>query len=388
VNHAHYFRIGNSLEPFTSQNVGGVVYCPVHADANANPNKIGRAGIVFLGSYIAGDTYRIKAKISFTRHNAGNDQLEPSHTDLADRTGKTLGEMLSAATGEIIMWRRQHISAVVNWPDPGGNLDFNGIAEVYAHANCILEIAHETFNIRDLFDTNTKRDNYLNAVAARCGWNMMHMEFKDDGLYPLPIRAQQDNESSADYKTYISGLVTGLPGIQMAFDDISDLIYQEASARRPAGTIVLRASLHEPVKVRRELCWILRKTGIQRLVNYLFPYYHKGDNRSAISAGLNKGIALLDNAATAEDKDKYIFSHEMAHCRYLRHWEVIIGGGSKPQEHDQNDHNCIMSYAEFIPSRPNLHWHKRNSEEPRFCGKCVLKLRGWDVRDNALPVQS
>jgi hypothetical protein len=78
----------------------------------------------------------------------------------------------------------------------------------------------------------------------------------------------------------------------------------------------------------------------------------------------------------------------MAHCRYLQHCEVNLGGGATPQEHDQSDHNCVMSYAEFIDSRPHLHWSKRSREEPRFCGKCVLKLRGWDVRDQALPAHS
>jgi hypothetical protein len=386
---ADYFGIGNYPEPFTSQNVGGVVYTKVHVNANANPNKIGRAGVLFRGSYIAGDTYKVKAKISFTRHNADNGQLVQSHTDLANKTNKTLDKMLGAETGEIVIWRRHHISALVNWPDPGRDIDFNGIAQMYEYANCELDITHEDYDIEDLYDTAIKRDALLDVLHNHLPmWERDNMVFNNKGLYPFPIRPQRLNESAADYKIYINGEVyEGLPNINMTFDIIAESLYDQVSGLRPAGTIVLRANLVAPVRIRRKLPLLLR-FGLIRSIEDWFdwhPNYYSGDQLHAVSAGNNKGVALLDNAGTVMDKDKYLFAHEMAHCRYMQHWEAP---GGQDQDHDQNDHNCIMSYAERIPTRPNLHWSKGNLDEPRFCGKCILKLRGWDVRAGGMPAQS
>jgi len=387
---SNYFRIGTDLEPFTSQNVGGVVYSKAHADANANASKIGRAGILFRGSYIAGDTYKIKAKISFTRHDANNDQIAQSHTDLADKTNKTINDMLGAETGEIVLWRRNHIAAVVNWPDPNRDIDLDGIAEMYAHANCELDTRHATFNIEELFDTDISRDAYLDTLHGLCAMgNRDDMRFDNKGLYPFPLREQGPKEKAADYKIYVTNTIFGLGGVTSYFDHVAKLVYDQVSMSRTAGAIVLRPNLFAPVRVRRELPVLLR-TGLFRTIEkHFFPDFYSGDPINATSASLAHGVTLLDNKGTGADKDKYLFTHEISHCRYLQHWEVpVLGGGGRAEEHDQNDHNCIMSYAEFIPTRPNLEWTKDSPDEPRFCGKCVLKLRGWDVRDVALPAQS
>ena len=57
-------------------------------------------------------------------------------------------------------------------------------------------------------------------------------------------------------------------------------------------------------------------------------------------------------------------------------------------QHDTNDNNCIMCYPEGITSRPGLKWVKGDGAEATFCGKCVLKLRGWAVAKGDLPVAS
>jgi hypothetical protein len=385
LRNADYFGIGNYPEPFTSQNVGGIVYTKAYVDANANPGKVGKAGILFRGSYIAGDTYKVKAKISFTRHNADNNQLAQSHTDLANKTQKTLDNMLGAKTGEIVIWRRHHISAVVNWANPGRNVDFDGIAQTYEFANCELNTTHTSYNVEQLFDTDGKRnallDQFGNTVQA---WPRGDMVFNNRGLYPLPFRAQNRDESSADYKIYIYDQAIM---IQQVFDVIAESVYNKVSVLRPAGTIILRVDPFAPVRIRREINIRFFRGIIESIVNWI-PNYHQSDYLHATSAGLVKGVVLMNNVQTAADKDKYLFAHEMAHCRYLQHWEAGLMGGGKPQDHDQNDHNCIMSYAEEITSRHGLSWSKTSLDEPRFCGKCILKLRGWDVRANGMPAQS
>jgi hypothetical protein len=59
--------------------------------------------------------------------------------------------------------------------------------------------------------------------------------------------------------------------------------------------------------------------------------------------------------------------HEMGHTLYLRHHRTRPGGlhnaASFPEDHDGRD-NCLMGYI-FC--------------EGEYCGKCHLKIRGWDV---------
>jgi hypothetical protein len=57
----------------------------------------------------------------------------------------------------------------------------------------------------------------------------------------------------------------------------------------------------------------------------------------------------------------------MGHTLYLRHHRTRPGGlhnaASFPEDHDGRD-NCLMGYI-FC--------------EGEYCGKCHLKIRGWDV---------
>jgi hypothetical protein len=109
---------------------------------------------------------------------------------------------------------------------------------------------------------------------------------------------------------------------------------------------------------------------------------------------------LLDNGMTHEEQDGFLFAHEMGHCRYLLHHQTDrdvhdptspkfgVTQYDNPNDHDRNDHNCTMCYPDGIATRPGLTWNKGDSTESRFCGKCLLKLRGWNVRDPALPASS
>ena len=74
------------------------------------------------------------------------------------------------------------------------------------------------------------------------------------------------------------------------------------------------------------------------------------------------------------DKVYYVVGHEMGHNFYLRHSENT--GDKPPGHHDTSDHNCIMAYS----STSSGHAHQAPGVfEPHLCGKCNLKLRGWDM---------
>jgi hypothetical protein len=59
-------------------------------------------------------------------------------------------------------------------------------------------------------------------------------------------------------------------------------------------------------------------------------------------------------------------THEIGHHLFMPHAVdgVAADGGPAPDMHDKDDHNCTMSY--------------NFAAERRWCGFCILRLRGWD----------
>jgi len=101
----------------------------------------------------------------------------------------------------------------------------------------------------------------------------------------------------------------------------------------------------------------------------------------ALSTSLDDNVILVDQ----QDSDAvyYVVSHEAGHSYWLQHFENA--GGSTPAEHDTDDHNCTMSYSSSTSGFAN---QAPGTMRPHFCGKCNLKLRGWDVTAAGLPAKS
>lgn len=99
------------------------------------------------------------------------------------------------------------------------------------------------------------------------------------------------------------------------------------------------------------------------------------------------GLILI--AAETEMERGHLYAHELAHALFLTHWnngnENIVTGWSNERAHDLADTNCIMSYSKYDGSYAASHFGK-DDFKPEFCGKCNLKLRGWDL--TGLPASS
>lgn len=112
------------------------------------------------------------------------------------------------------------------------------------------------------------------------------------------------------------------------------------------------------------------------------------DFTNSTSIGVD-GVAWLSNDQPLPQD--HLFAHEAAHCLFLRHWqkgeEAIADGFSNPTDHDLADNNCIMSYPAYERSTCHTHYAS-NTYRPHFCGKCNLKLRGWDIGAAFVPASS
>ena len=93
----------------------------------------------------------------------------------------------------------------------------------------------------------------------------------------------------------------------------------------------------------------------------------------------NHTTVLIDQ----KDPDKiyYVVGHEMGHSLYLLHASNTTD--KHPNDHDQSDNNCFMSYSTPSVAFP---FQAQGVYEPHLCGKCNLKVRGWNI--TALPANS
>lgn len=132
---------------------------------------------------------------------------------------------------------------------------------------------------------------------------------------------------------------------------------------RTDGLVVVDFAAHKPVKISDD-----------ETQYYIAP----------ASLGKSAGVTFVARGMPIQLYQ--LVAHEMGHCMFMRHWEKgrpgIKPGHSVPLDHDQGDHACIMSYPviDFPEDCPTTYLYHPDRYAPQFCGKCNLKLRGWDIR--------
>lgn len=372
-----YFADGTKLPPFQTALAGDQVFTKVYGDVTKNPNKSGKAGVLFRGSYHAGDNYALQAKVAL-RNAPDATQLAQLHEALFK---KKFDEQVIVDTGTITLWRRLHVAATVYWPQPPlGGIRWNEVVDQYRPAHCEMDVSGKTFSIKQLFTTKKDQDNYLKIFHKHFpAYKKSDLKFNPNGVSPVKLRSQGKKETPANYRAYIDTKAKEVSDKLDFLMDMAELVQAKVKSTEGAGNVAMQVHWVPPTPV----CDLNPVSGEINLTTAR-PY-----SPAITCIGLRRGVAVLDNTMIPTEQDGFLYAHEMGHCRYLSHHETSLGAGSdNPTHHDQNDFNCTMCYPEGIASRPNLTWQRGNATEPRFCGKCLLKLRGWDIVNGGLPAQS
>jgi len=368
-----YFLAGQDLLPFSSNVSGDRVFSKVHYDSTVEPNKIGKTGIIFLMSYIAGDNYAIKAAVCF-ENSKRKDGLIKMHEEF---TGKKISEILFVQTGKMTLWRRHHVADEVNWPAPKTPIKWGDVVKAYKMATSELQTNHTVKTIQNFFNNHDKKQ-YENIIKLHFSGTgifssaeINSISFNDKGMYPFPI-SQQGSMSPKIYKKLLIDKVKKFSNttLLMMIANYTRLVCKRTNS---SGAIVMNVNWMEKIKVKH---------------SFLFISWEKEYIPKNFCIGLRSGVTIIDNEYSKELQDGFLISHEVGHCRYLTHHETKGSGNSdNPNDHDRNDHNCIMCYPWGIKSR-NVAWKRNDKETATFCGKCILKLRGWKVANGGLPAQS
>lgn len=319
--------------------------------------RLGHAGIMFRPSYISGDDYKIKAEIDFTGLPNKAD-LEKFHGVKDEKT------RIHAETGTFRVKRFNKVAVVIDWPARSNSYEWDKIANEFSKAWFELDTSHIASKKITDFITQAEYETVVKANTAHTTNIVLDAGFLT-GL-PLPTQgAPGAPQAASDYKDDLRTYSYDNFWQKLAYP-MRELVSKKVRPDYPIGWVIVNFLSHKPATVRKNA------PTDNTVVDASFVAWTS-------SYGLPDSVIFADQ----KDPDKvyYVVGHEMGHNLWLHHWEHA--GGSKPAEHDTNDHNCVMSY-----SSSSVPHQKPGIYTPHFCGKCNLKIRGWDVDGGALPAAS
>ncbi len=354
---------------------------------------LGRTGVNFCPSKIAGDTYRILADLDFTGAPNAED-LKKWHG--ADANGRNARKV---ETGVVSIWRRARFAKIVQWPGVA-LADYKLDRVQLDYEQCYINMAvpqggdlvdittvitgDEYQELIKVFQPKNLKPQLTGIVGADDAERMTEdatpgrvklwfiplwqkFELTKDCLYGRDVPEQEDIPG-ANYESALQALFYDRTNgfVYKVSRPMAKLISDKLRAKEPQAHMVVAFRPHQPVDILKD-------------PSDESKGYHKQNYVAAfVSHGLADGIVTYDLGDT--DRRGYVTVHEFGHHNFLYHHEGA--GDSHPAHHDTSDHNCIMSYptgtAPGLPGKYN----------PLFCGKCNLRLRGWKVTGASIPANS
>lgn len=368
------FWPGGAYAPYQAQrdNADRVVFVPANVDRQA-ARAVGRAGVLLHPSFVAGDRYRVHAALNF-KGRPNEKKLAKDNRKIEDRTGT------------IEIWRRAVVAAVLGWPSRAELSGATWAAVQRELAYAYLEVdasAVASLPIDQLLDDNDYKDWVDFAISGL-------PKFTTDPMYaaldlhinPAAVINPAPAGDGADLATRFSSFrtlanalfnnpksVPNQPKPEKGQERFVRTLLAKGRARWPRGYLIVTLGVHDLITAE------LDHVGMTAKETFNVP-----------CSGERDLLVTLWNARP-ENLD-YVLAHEMAHCLWLRHHENA-GDSDLPElkgDHDQSDHCCTMSYP--VSRDPRWPHQLPDRYAPHFCGKCNLKLRGWDVQSDRLPKAS
>ena len=378
---------GSVLSPYSVRDYGtevrsGTTYnrALVNAwdHATDHPRCKGRAGVYFRFSTKGGDNAKIRVSLTFAGL-PNRVQLESDH--------KPYTANLTKETGQWTVWRRARISAYCKQAAPSrpsGNVNWGTIRDRWREAFIELENGGNPLQIFT-YTTVVTEAKYKRAIfalpAARrpAGISAAHPPvYRPASMYGGRQLTQAAGETAQQFVNRVAAASRQWADLKVAnnaLNAILAILHQEARKTSPEGFVIFDFRLHDPVSGQD---WDPTLNGGRG-----------GWKATANPAAQNVtsgaiGYVHFDGAVTMCVDNNFNINcylcHECGHARFLYHHKTQNHGASpsdNPTHHDADQDRCTMSY-DIAPDTPDQ-WRYP------YCGKCILRLRGWDVL--ALPNQ-
>ena len=369
---------GSKLAPFTvrgygNQTRGGVVFeqAFVNAwdDANQFQQRKGRAGAYFRFSSKGGDDAKIRVGLSFDGLS-NKAALETAHAARANDLAKE--------TGRWTVWRRSRLNAYCQQAVPtraSGTPNWGTIGNRWAQA--FIEMENNGNPESTLtYSTTVTEAIFKAAILAMpathkpaSATDTAHIRYRASQMYAGPAMPAQLPGQTA--QAYVAACQAAMSAwVTHPINAVLGVIHGNVRQTKAEGFIIFDFRIHDPVSGQD---WNpAANAGAGGFVPTANP---AARNQTSALAG----YVRLDGAVTMCVDNPFNVNcyvmHECGHARFLYHFKTGGGGAADPVQtahhHDLDQERCIMSYG-INPDGPNA-W------DYRFCGKCILRLRGWNV---------
>ena len=361
------FFAGDFYIPYTVQQDTGnkVVFSTANVDKAKFAKRLGRAGILLRPSYIAGDDHQFHAEISF--------QGLPNQKDLETFHGITADPKthLTADTGVFTIRRFARVVTSIDWPARTNDYEWSKIRTEFQKS--FLDVDVDNIETKKMSGVLTLKQYQDLVVANTKHKDPSKISLFDDAMVGVDLPSQ-GNDDADTYKQTLKAFTHSNYNSKIQ-TPLGRLLSSVIRKDHPTGFIICNFLLHKPVDIKNNPGKKDTKVtnGNKRFITW------------GGSIGLPDSVILLDQRDP--DHVYYVVSHEMGHNLYLLHWENT--GENNTANHDQNDHNCTMSYSDFsFASKGHFAHQAPGVYSPHFCGKCNLSIRGWDVTQPGMKSKS
>jgi hypothetical protein len=333
-------------------------------DASKNARCKGRAGVYFRFSMKGGDDAKVRTALTF-KGLPNQKQLETDHQGVAANLFKE--------TGRWTIWRRTRISAyctqVAAPPRASGLPNFGAIRdrwreafiEVESNGQPKMTLNYATVVTQAVYSTTIVAMPASHRPANVPGAASLH--YSPTCIYGGPAIAQNPGETAAHFVTRATNAMTAWA--VNPINAILKVIHDEARKTSPEGFVIFDFRIHDPV------------TGQDPQPGGGFaPSTNPSvQNQIASTAGYVRCAgAVTMNVDNPFNVNCYL-CHECGHGRFLYHHitqdQANPGVSDNPSHHDASQKRCIMSYGIGLDTPTGWDYP--------FCGKCLLRLRGWNV---------
>lgn len=330
-------------------------------EPSQHADRQGKAGAYFRHSHKGGDAAKVRAQLYF-KGLPNEEWISQAHEGLN----------LSAETGRWTVWRRTKISAYCAQGPAKRDAaapDWSHVRDRFNEAFLEVENGGRPYEMVNLDQVLSER-RYQELVA---GLPPEHrppgvakpedVRYRSGALYGGPALDQKPLERPADYIARVKAAVKSwyVKPLYAVLGHLRD----EVRKRQPEGSIIFDFRTYPRFDAQ---VW---DPAAKALVPSSSPE-HRDVSVPVGGFCASDGTVCLNLDFNTDPS--YYFLHEGGHTHFLYHHKVrgLAHPSENPAEHDADHNDCCMSYR----VRPGSGF--RDYKYP-FCGKCLLRLRGWDA---------
>ncbi len=318
----------------------------------------GKTGVYFQPSRMAGNAYTLACYVAWDKDKDGKLILDVTD-DIKEMTS------LKAVTGKFKLWRKHLLNRYVKKKAFAMEIPVGAVKAYYEKASVNMHKDYAGIEFMAAGTYNADMQGFVNSLNStqkptvdpaldQHATGDCCINFRNRAAFLVALKAAK-GWSDAQLNTWLSGTgawAANAAAYETTLDDLGMRVLE----------IVCNSQM--PAKDGVTLCQFV---GVHNIGDFGSLNGYAADLASA-----TRQRAAFITCATPDaysgnaNRLEQTTAHEIGHHLFMPHGVdgVSADGGPAADMHDKDDHNCTMSY--------------NFAAERRWCGFCILRLRGWD----------